>query len=614
MRLALVLLMTLMAPSAHARIQHSYAEPDRVRVQTLVLDLEASFERRTLSGFAELELAWQDPGARTLALDTRDLAIERVNWIDGGGRWHAVRHVLAPRDPVFGSKLSITLPEQSPRVRIYYRTAPGASGLQWLTPAQTQGKRHPFMFSQSQAIHARSWVPLQDTPAVRFDYRARIGAPQGLRAVMSADNDPDATGAGGFRFTMPQKIPSYLLAIAIGELEFKRLGARSGVYAEPARLDTAAREFSDTERMIEVTEGLYGPYRWGRYDMLVLPPSFPYGGMENPRLTFLTPTIIAGDKSLMALVAHELAHSWSGNLVTNAAWSDMWLNEGFTTYVENRIVEAIYGEEQARMQQRIDQDELIEEMKDLDERDRPLVPNLDDRDPEGTSQNVAYTRGAWLLRTLEQRAGRARFDAFVRGWFDGHAFQSTSTTAFLAYLDANLRRELPGLVTDEELKAWLYAPELPASAKLADSDLLEKVDQARADWLAGKRAASALPGKAWTTQEWQHLLNGMPTDVSAERLAELDAAFDLTHTGNAEIAFRWYLCAIRAGYAPAREPMRRFLVDIGRRKLIVPLYKELAKSPENLAWARAVHAEAKPGYHPITEDSVAEALAGKASP
>lgn len=602
--LSCVLLAALAMPASAAPDPHSYARPDRVRVRELNLDLEVSFERRELAGFAELALDWQKPDARTLDLDTRDLSIARVAYADSKGAWHAAKFTLAPRDAVFGSKLTIALPQAAPKVRVYYHTSPQASGLQWLDAAQTLGKRAPFLFTQSQAIHARSWVPLQDTPAVRFTYRARIAAPAGLRALMSADNDPADTGAGGYRFEMPQPIPSYLLALAVGELEFQALGARSGVYAEPERLAAAAREFEDTERMIEAAEKLFGAYRWGRYDLLVLPPSFPFGGMENPRLTFATPTVIAGDKSLVALVAHELAHSWSGNLVTNAGWEHFWLNEGFTTYVENRIVEALYGAEQARMQQLIDQTELIEDMKTLEPRNQPMLPDLKGRDPDDAYSQVPYTRGAWFLRTMEERVGRARFDRFVRGWFDRHAFRSVTTGEFLAYLHA----ELPDAMPAAELEAWLHSPELPPSAKLAETDRLAAVDAARTRWLERKVGAAELPGTAWTTQEWQHFLNALPADLASDRLAELDAAFDLTHSGNSEIAFRWHLAAIRAGYAPAREALRAYLVAIGRRKLVVPLYEALAKQSADRAWAQQVFAEAAPGYHPMTRASVAAKL------
>lgn len=609
--LLLLLLLPLAALPVLALDEHSVARYDQVRVTHLLLDLDADFERQRLAGFAELTLEWRDAAARELALDTRDLAIARVVARNGEGSWRTARWSLGPRDPVKGSALTIALPGQPRRVRIYYATSPGASGLQWLAPAQTLGKRQPFMFSQSQAIHARSWVPLQDTPAVRFTYAARIGAPAGLRAVMSADNDPQARGEGGFRFTMPEPIPSYLLAIAIGELEFRPMGPRTGVYAEPGILEAAASEYADTERMIDAAAALYGPYRWGRYDLLVLPPSFPFGGMENPRLTFLTPTAIAGDRSLVSLIAHELAHSWSGNLVTNMAWRDLWLNEGFTSYVENRILEAVYGAERARMELSISQSELVAgDLRELEPGLTRLVPDLAGRDPDDTFSEVPYAKGAWLLHTLEARAGRAVFDPFLRGWFDAHAFQSVDTDVFVRYLREHLLASHPQVMGEAELAQWLRDPGLPAGTVATTSPRLAAVDAARLRWQEGELAAAALPTAAWTTQEWLHFLNALPPDLPPARLAELDQAWRLTATGNSEIAFRWFMAGIRSGYAPMRPALEAFLLRVGRRKFIVPLYEALAQRPADKAWAAEVYARARPGYHPVARRSV-DAILGK---
>jgi len=596
---------------AAALDEHSYARHDQVRVSHLYLDLDADFGRKSLAGFAELTLQWRDPAARTLVLDTRDLAIARVLVRRGDGSWRTARWSLGAADPVKGSALTVAVPEQPGRVRVYYASAPGASGLQWLDPAQTLGKREPFMFSQSQAIHARSWVPLQDTPAVRFTYNARIDAPAGLRALMSADNDPAADGKGGFRFQMPQAIPSYLLAIAIGDNDFRAMGPRTGVYAEPGILDAAAREYADTERMIDAAEALYGPYRWGRYDLLVLPPSFPYGGMENPRLTFLTPTAIAGDKSLVSLIAHELAHSWSGNLVTNAAWRHMWLNEGFTNYVENRVVEAVYGSERAEMELAISQAELVAgDLRTLEPGLTVLVPDLRGRSPDDVFSEVPYIKGAWFLHTLETRVGRAAFDPFLRGWFDAHAFGSVDTDTFVRYLERHLLAQHPAAMGKQELAQWLHEPGLPPGTRATTSARLGAVDSASAQWLAGELAAADLPTAAWTTQEWLHFLNTLPPDLASARLAQLDQAWHLTRSGNSEIAFRWFMAGIRAGYEPARQALEAFLLQVGRRKFIVPLYQELAKRPADKAWAQAIYVRARPGYHPVSQHSV-DAVLGR---
>jgi len=334
-----------------ARDQHSFARPEHVRVRHIALDLEVAFNNRRLAGTATLTIErTSNDLTQPLVLDTRGLSVIGVETSVDGRTFTSGRFDLGAEQKHLGAPLTIPLPSQPRAVRIRYATGPDASGLLWLDPALTLGKKHPFLFTQSQAIHARSWIPLQDSPGVRVTYDARIKTPPGLLAAMSAVNDPNNPRTGEHRFTMNQAVPSYLIALAVGDLAFAPLGPRTGVYAEPALLKAAADEFADLEKMVTAVEALYGPYRWGRYDVLVLPPSFPFGGMENPRLTFASPTVIAGDRSLVSLLAHELSHSWSGNLVTNATWRDFWLNEGFTVYLERRILEQLYGKPRAVME------------------------------------------------------------------------------------------------------------------------------------------------------------------------------------------------------------------------------------------------------------------------
>jgi leukotriene-A4 hydrolase len=588
---------------------HSYAQPDKVTVNALVLDLDVSFEKRELSGSAELMLDWHDPESRELVLDTRDLIITKVEREDANGAWREAKFSLEKADPMLGSALRIAMTRQSAKVRIAYKSSPQAFGLQWLDPAQTAGKKHPFMFSQSESINARTWIPLQDTPAVRFTYAAHVRTPKDLRAAMSADNDPKHVLDGDFHFDMPQRIPSYLLALAVGDLAVRETGPRSAVYAEPGTVEAAAREFADTEKMIDTTEKLYGAYRWGRYDILVLPPSFPFGGMENPRLTFATPTVIVGDKSLMSLVAHELAHSWSGNLVTNATWRHIWLNEGFTTYVQGRVVEAVYGKQQADEEFIIAANELRGEMKvDIHPEDQRLVPELKGRDPDDGLSDIPYTKGSWFLQTLEAKFGRATFDAFLRGYFDHFAFQSISTDQFVEYLKTNLLDNNPGKISIEQVNAWLYQSGIPADAPLPVSARFVAEDKAREQFVAGKLAANDLHAQQWTTQEWQYFLDKLPPKLTAEQMSALDAAYHLTGSHNAEIAFRWYRLAIGSDYRVAFPAMREHMLRIGRRILVVPLYEELAKTADGKAFAKKVYAEAKPGYHPMTQVSVEKAL------
>jgi aminopeptidase N len=602
----------------------TFANVDAFVAKHLVLDLTADFNAKTLSGTAELRFDRRDPNASEIVLDTRDLSIQKVETASGSGAWTATMHRLDSATPAFGSALHITMPAGADRVRVTYTTSPSARGLQWLAPSQTAGKKQPFLFSQAQAIQARSFIPLQDTPGVRMTYEATIHTPRDLVAVMAAEMDPanvgpvllDRPGSGTngptptFKFKMPQAIPSYLIAIAIGDLAFKAMSDRTGVWAEPSMVDTAAREFDDTEKMIVATEKLYGPYRWGRYDILVLPPSFPFGGMENPRLTFATPTVITGDKSLVSLVAHELAHSWSGNLVTNATWRDFWLNEGFTTYLERRIVEVLYGTHMADMQAAIGVSDLAESRKTVEVAgDRTLLPNLSGRDPDDAFSNVPYEQGCLFLVFLESKFGRDAFDTFLRKWFDEHAFQSATTEEFLSFLKTNLLDTKPGTVTDAQIQEWLHTEGIPAFAVLPKSDAFAKVEQARDEWLeGGSMDALGKTASAWSAQEWIHFVDSLPRKMDAGRLTALDHRFKLTESMNSEIAHVWYRLAIANRYTAAYPAMERYMIRIGRRKLIVPLYRDLIASPEGVTLANKIFAEAREGYHPLAQSTIADIL------
>ncbi|WP_414707259.1 M1 family metallopeptidase [Rudaea sp.] len=615
--LGLAAMPALHAANIHMELDpHSYAQPDKVRVTALDLDLSVSFDKHELAGSATLDLDWRDKAARELVLDTRDLKIDKIEAVDKSGKWSEAKFSLDQPEALRGSALRIALPAQNRKVRIVYATSPDAAGLQWLDPGQTAGKKYPFMYSQSESIAGRSWVPLQDSPSVRFSYTAHVHTPKELRAVMSArslNESDDAHHAldGDFHFVMPQKIPSYLLALAIGDIAVKETGPRSAVYAEPETVAAAAKEFEDVETMIATTEKLYGPYRWQRYDILVLPPSFPYGGMENPRLTFATPTVIAGDKSLVSVIAHELAHSWSGNLVTNAAWRHVWLNEGFTTYVQGRIVEAVYGKQQADEEFLVAAAELRKTYATAPAAEQLLVPDLTGKDADDSLSDTPYTKGSWFLQTLEAKFGRDTFDRFLRSYFDHFAFQSITTDQFVAYLKANLLDKYPGKFNMDEVNVWLHQPGIPAAARLPSSARFAEQDKLREQFVAGKLDAAGLGAKTWRTQEWQYFLDQLPAKLSAAQMQDLDDTWHLTGTHNAVIAFRWYRLAIGSDYRAAFAAMREHMLRVGRMILVVPLYEALVKTPQGKALAEKIYAEAKPGYHPITRGAVEKALAGK---
>lgn len=582
------------------------------RVQHLDWDVKVDMTGHRLSGQATWSLHEPTSHEDTLHLDARELDIANVETSPDGSHWVKATFALEPGPtPALGKDLQIHMPRGGRFARVHYRTSDHASGLQWLEPSQTSEKKHPFLFSQAQAIHARSFLPCQDSPGIRFTYTAHVHTPPSLRALMAADFDRKAPRNGNYRFRMDQPIPSYLVALAVGDLHFQALGKRTGVWAEAPVLPRAVKELGDTETMLEKTEALFGPYRWGRYDLLMLPPSFPFGGMENPKLTFATPTILAGDKSLVSLVAHELAHSWSGNLVTNATWRDFWINEGFTTYVERRILEAVYGRPRAEMEAVLGVQTLRRALEEMEPGYQKLYAVIGDKDPDDAFSEVPYEKGALLLRKLEETAGRDAFDVWLRAWFDGHAFQSVTTSDFMGHL-----LKLPQIPKDVD--RWLTEPGFPPQAPEPKSEAFAQVDVQVARWMKGDGLPAASGSAAgydmdsakrlihpegWTTQEWLHFLRALPS-LGQEPMTALDRAFHLTDSGNAEIAHLWLLMSIRNGYEPAQNRLERYLIEIGRRKLIVPLYQELAKTPEGLAKAKSIYVKARPGYHPITQISV----------
>ncbi len=596
------------APAATApRDVHSFARPDEARVVHLSLDLRADFEARQLVGRATNRIE-RAPGATTVVLDTRDLVIEGVT--DGAGA--TLTYELKPGTPLLGSALVVTLGPATDTVTVSYRTKPDAAALQWLSPAQTSGREQPFLFSQGQAILTRTWIPTQDSPGIRFTYEATIRAPKALRAVMSAASAGEPVTEGDsrvFRFTMPQKIPAYLVALAVGDLGFESLGPRTGIYAEPKVLKAAAWEFADTEKMLTAAEALYGPYRWERYDILILPPSFPFGGMENPRLTFASPTAIAGDRSLNSLIAHELAHSWSGNLVTNATWSDFWLNEGTTTYFEGRIVEALYGKERAELSDVLGWQDLKDEMAEWgqDAKQTKLWRPLDGEDPDDGISGVPYVKGAAFLQHLETGVGRERFDAFLKAYFDRHAFQSMTTQRFLELVKQELLGGDAALAQKLELDAWAYGTAMPKSFTPARSRLLERVDADLAKLEKGA-AAKTLDTKTYSALEWVHFVKNLPRPLHPSRLAELDKAFAFSLSKNSEIRFEWLKLAVKSGYQAAVPALEDYLTRQGRRRLVLPLYEELWATDWGKPVATRIFEKAKPFYHPLTAGSVAEAL------
>ena len=713
-----------------ALINHSYANEGEFLIRHMDLRLSVNFAEKTIEGWVEYDLvhvylrdnrkpASVPPyhfnpvsGNHILLLDQRDIDILGVYQ---GGSLEKIKAAAADNETgqlkgsakplvfrigtgnadslLYGKPLEIEVPRSVSKIWIHYRTRPSAGALQWLSPSQTYDKTHPFLFSQSQAILARTWIPLQDKPSVRFTYNAEVrvvcggvtvGAnikPSDFNVVMSAVKlgNPEGDIVSNnkiHRFEQKKPIPSYLMAIAVGSFGYKSLGKTTGVYAEHNLLEKAAWEFTDLQKMVDAASEMFGEYAWGNYNVLVLPPSFPFGGMENPVVTFATPTIIAGDRSLVSLLAHELAHSWSGNLVTNRTWDDYWLNEGFTVYVESRIMEKIYGRNYADMLRVLGKGELdktLSWMLKENPDDSHLRLHLGDRDPDEGLTDIAYEKGRFFLMMFEQLYGRESFDIFLNGYFKRHAFGTVTTDNFIAdikkfhkeFLDQYLEnakltpsnwcgtstnREQKNIDEDRlwswdslemRMSAWIDGPDLPPVGRggfpYVESSELKQVEQQVLNYLASGEPlhpgysvpcnASVIDTAGFTTHHWLHLLrtlhtgkDGKPNRLSQVEMAELDKRFGFTRTGNAEIACDWFILSIHSDYRHAYQAMHDFLLKVGRRKFLLPIYEALLAQyvvkdnvyVEDFArgkeMATEIFLQAEPGYHSVAARSIREML------
>jgi len=579
--------------NVHIMDPHSHARPEEAVITHLSLDLNVDMEARRLKGTAAYAI--NRGKGDTIRFDTDGLTIHSVKLADGTDAPYTLGDTS-----FLGRELAVKLPAGADSLIIAYETGPGARALQWLSPGQTADKTKPFLFTQGQAILTRTWIPVQDSPGIRFTYDAKVTVPNDLMAVMSATNPQERNADGVYHFRMDKAIPAYLVALAVGDIVFKPIDERTGIYAERTMIDKAVWEFADMGKMVSTAETLYGPYRWGRYDVIVLPPSFPFGGMENPMLTFATPTVIAGDRSLTALIAHELAHSWSGNLVTNATWNDFWLNEGFTVYFEHRITEELYGPEYNAMTSLIGHQDLMNTVADMEAKGDPgdtrLKLDLAGRDPDDGMTDVAYEKGFALLRLVESRVGREKFDAFLRGYFDRYAFQSMTTERFITYLHEELLD--PANVT-VDVERWVYQPGIPEDDIVPVSDRFTKVEEQIARWGNGT-PAKELATQGWSTFEWIHFLRHLPKGLEEGSMADLDRSFGFTRSGNTEILAAWLEQCILNDYDAAYLRLDEFLRTVGRRKFLIPLYQELVATEKGRTIAEGIYAVARPNYHSVS--------------
>ncbi len=591
---------------------HTYAKPEVAVITHLDWDATVDFDSKTITATAVFAISTLE-GAGEIIFDTNDLNITKIKDEEG----NELSFNVGEEQPFLGSPLTVKLNETTKNISINYTTSANAEALQWLSPKQTADEEAPFLFTQSQAILARSWVPVQDSPGIRFTYNAHVKVPQGMLALMSATNPTEVSENGEYDFVMDKPIPAYLLALTAGNIAYKKLSDRTGVYAEPSVIKAAAYEFADMEQMVVAAEQLYGPYQWGVYDLIVLPPSFPFGGMENPMLTFATPTILAGDRSLVSLVAHELAHSWSGNLVTNATWDDFWLNEGFTVYFEERIMEAVYGRDYSEMLALLSLQDLKSEVADMLAGEKPkdtkLKLNLKGRNPDDGMTSIAYDKGYYFLRLLEETVGREKFDTFLKEYFTSNAFHSMTTDEFITQLNSKLFEKNNIPINEQLYTDWIFGEGLPANCPQPVSNRFNKVEQVLTSWLGGKPIEELftpedLIEKKWSTHEWLHFLRNMPNNLTLAQMDTLDLYFQFTYSGNSEILAAWMVHVIKHQYKPGYKNLEAFLVNTGRRKFLSPLYAEMAKTEDGLKMAKEIYAKARPNYHFVATSTMDKML------
>eukprot|EP00271_Cylindrocystis_brebissonii_P012994 TRINITY_DN32530_c0_g1_i1.p1 TRINITY_DN32530_c0_g1~~TRINITY_DN32530_c0_g1_i1.p1 ORF type:complete len:623 (+),score=123.87 TRINITY_DN32530_c0_g1_i1:302-2170(+) len=579
---------------------HSFTDGNQPLTTDVTLQLRVDFKAKKLAGSATLKLASKASGA--LNLDTRGLVIKGAK--DSIGR-EVKFQLVVPADPIKGTLLLLELYDDS--VTIMYETTEASTAIQWLSPEQTGGGKQPYVYTQCQAIHARSVFPCQDTPLARIRYKAVVLAPADTSVVMSASLVATVQLADltMFTFDMPQPIPPYLFALAAGDVVHKNISPRCGIYAERSILDAAVYEFADMDKMVSTAESLFGPYEWSVFNVLVLPPSFPYGGMENPRMVFLTPTILSGDRANVNVVAHELAHSWTGNLVTNATANDFWLNEGWTTYAERRIQEALEGEERALLYAAIGWTALQEALQAYAPQFTRLKMALEGVDPDEVYSEIPYEKGALFLKRLEIEVGRPAFDVFIQKYIAKFRFQSISTETFIAFLIENL----PGISQRVDLNTWIHGEGLPADAPRAQSERLTRITSLAGDYVEG-RSLTPEDVADWQAPEWQMYLGMLPKKMPKAKVAELDAAFSFSKSSNWELRIAFLTIAAYSAFSPCYPGIETALMEVGRMKYLKPLYEGLVAGGA-LALAKEIFAKAKVKYHSIARQVVEAVLGGE---
>jgi len=571
---------------------HSYADLAQGKISHIDLRIQVDFDAHILNIEADYQL--EEPVSGSLFLDSSKIDLRSAQ-----ANGQPIQYDFDEQDELLGERLHLQGLKNASSFTLKVATSPEARALQWLPAIQTAGKQHPFLYSQCALTHARSVFPCQDTPSVRFTFTAAVEVPKVLTAVMAAEQvgTEERGTIKVFRFKMPQLIPSYLFAFGVGYLSFRKLGPRTGVYAEPELIDAAAWEFAENEEKIVEAEKLLGPYLWGRYDLLILPPSFPYGGMENPCLTFLTPTAILGNRGQTFLITHELAHAWTGNLVTNATWEDFWLNEGWTTYAETRITEMLEGINAAELMAVFYEKILLQQME-LIGMGSPLtrlkVP-LEDLDPEENVTYIPYYKGSFLIKEFEYVVGRERFDAFIQKYMETYQFQSLTTEAFLEFL----KSELPEVFEKVNVQGWIYESELTEERRKPQSKLYDEVQEVLAVYRNGTRPTKKQVAD-WHRYQTLSFLQALPKHIPVEDCKYLEEILDLEDKNDAGYYSYFYAICIASGYEEILSRVEEFIGRIGRLIYLQPIFRAMIASDWARPHARRILEGVRERHHKIT--------------
>ncbi|XP_011888316.1 PREDICTED: leukotriene A-4 hydrolase [Cercocebus atys] len=580
----------------------SLASPASVcRTKHLHLRCSVDFTRRTLTGTAALTVQSQEDNLRSLVLDTKDLIIEKVV-ING----QEVKYALGERQSYKGSPMEISLPialskNQEIVIEISFETSPKSSALQWLTPEQTSGKEHPYLFSQCQAIHCRAVLPCQDTPSVKLTYTAEVSVPKELVALMSAIRDgevpdPEDPSRKIYKFIQKVPIPCYLIALVVGALESRQIGPRTLVWSEKEQVEKSAYEFSETESMLKIAEDLGGPYVWGQYDLLVLPPSFPYGGMENPCLTFVTPTLLAGDKSLSNVIAHEISHSWTGNLVTNKTWDHFWYF----------LLAYLCGDSSLSicfsMLFHVLQVKTFGETHPFTK----LVVDLTDVDPDVAYSSVPYEKGFALLFYLEQLLGGPElFLGFLKAYVEKFSYKSITTDDWKDFLYSYFKDKVD-VLNQVDWNAWLYSPGLPPIKPNYDMTLTNACIALSQRWITAKEedlnSFNATDLKDLSSHQLNEFLAQMlqRAPLPLGHIKRMQEVYNFNAINNSEIRFRWLRLCIQSKWEDAIPLALKMATEQGRMKFTRPLFKDLTAFDKSHDQAVQTYQEHKASMHPVT--------------